>query len=226
MFTAALPWWAANGLDRKHGGYVEQMTLDGRDAAVPFKRTRVTARQIYVFSHGFMLGFEKGVDLARHGFDFLVSKTWQGPDKGFVRTLTREGAPLDPTPDLYDLAFVLFAFAWFHRATKEKPAREWMHRTLDFIEAKLRAPGGEGFLHELPRKDSVSRTRTCTSPRPASRRMNPRRETLRRSCKRAHRPVPQALLRHQERHAGRILQQRPDPRAGARRPHHRAGPPV
>ena len=150
MFQSALPWWAAHGLDRTHGGYVEQMTMSGHDAAAAFKRTRVTARQIYVFSHGYTLGFEHGVELARHGVEFLVSKTWNGPDKGFARRLTREGGALDPTPDLYDLAFVLFAFSWFHRATKDRNARDWMHRTLDFIEAHMRAPGGEGFIHQLP----------------------------------------------------------------------------
>jgi N-acylglucosamine 2-epimerase/mannose-6-phosphate isomerase len=151
MFETALPWWAANGVDRAHGGYVEQMTIDGHDAAVPFKRTRVTARQIYVFSHGYMLGFEAGANLARHGVDFLVSKAWLGPDKGFARRLSREGALLDPTPDLYDLAFALFALAWFHKATRDPAARDWMHRTLDFIETHLRHPKG-GFWHEVPPK--------------------------------------------------------------------------
>jgi N-acylglucosamine 2-epimerase/mannose-6-phosphate isomerase len=138
IFTAALPWWAAHGVDRARGGYVEQMTMQGRDAGAPFKRTRVTARQIYVFSHAHLLGFEPGAGAARHGVEFLVSRTWNGPDRGFARRLTRDGQPLDPTPDLYDLAFVLFAFAWFHRATGEASARDWMHRTLDFIEAHRR----------------------------------------------------------------------------------------
>ena len=149
MFEAALPWWAANGLDTANGGYVEQMTLDGRDAGIPFKRTRVTARQIYTFSHGYMLGFTPGAELARHGIDYLVSKTWKGPDKGFPRKLTREAGDLDPTPDLYDLAFVLFGFSWFHKATKDGTARDWMHRTLDFIETHMRHPR-EGFWNEKP----------------------------------------------------------------------------
>jgi mannose/cellobiose epimerase-like protein (N-acyl-D-glucosamine 2-epimerase family) len=151
MFDAALPWWAAKGVDRQHGGFVEQMTLDGHDAAAAFKRTRVTARQIYVFSHGHTLGFEKGLDTARHGVDFLISKTWLGNDRGFARRLTRDGALLDPTPDLYDHAFVLFALAWFYKAGKDGDAREWLHRTLDYVEAHLRHPH-IGFWHELPPK--------------------------------------------------------------------------
>lgn len=150
IFNVTLPWWAAHGVDRADGGYVEQVTPDGRDVGIAFKRTRVTARQIYVFSHGYMMGFAPGLDLARHGVDFLVSKTWLGPDKGFARRLSREGALLDATPDLYDHAFALFAFAWHHKASGEMASRDWMHRTLDFTEAKLRVAGGEGFWHELP----------------------------------------------------------------------------
>jgi N-acylglucosamine 2-epimerase/mannose-6-phosphate isomerase len=152
MFEAALPWWAEHGLDRQRGGYVEQMTLDGRDAGVSFKRTRVTARQIYAFSHGHILGFSRGIELARHGFDFLTTRTWNGDDKGFARRLTREGTPLDPTPDLYDIAFCLFAFAWFYKATGDMAARDWLHRTLDFVETHMRHPSGLGFENELPPK--------------------------------------------------------------------------
>jgi N-acylglucosamine 2-epimerase/mannose-6-phosphate isomerase len=151
MFDAALPFWAEHGLDRAHGGYVEQLTLDGRDAAVPFKRTRVACRQVYVFSHASIMGWARGKELAEPGIEYLISKCWQGEDKGFCRQLTRDGAVLDPTPDLYDHAFVLFAFAWHHRATGDKRSRDWMHRTLDFVEAKMRHPK-EGFWHELPGK--------------------------------------------------------------------------
>ena len=56
MFEQALPFWAEHGVDRMYGGYVEQLTLDGSDAAVDFKRVRVVARQIYVFSHAALLG--------------------------------------------------------------------------------------------------------------------------------------------------------------------------
>ena len=150
MFNDALPFWAEHGIDRAHGGYVEQLTLAGRDAGVAFKRTRVACRQVYVFSHASVLGWGAGNALAEPGIAFLIEQAWQGPDQGFVRTTTREGSVLDPTPDLYDLAFVLFAFAWRHRAMGDRLSLEWMHRTLDFIEHRMRHPGGLGFHSELP----------------------------------------------------------------------------
>jgi N-acylglucosamine 2-epimerase/mannose-6-phosphate isomerase len=150
MFDDALPFWAAHGIDQAHGGYVEQLTLAGRDAGIAFKRTRVACRQVYVFSHASLLGWSAGNTLAEPGIAFLLERAWQGPDNGFARTTTRGGAVLDPAPDLYDLAFVLFAFAWRHRAMRDKLSLEWMHKTLDFVTHRMRHPGGLGFHSELP----------------------------------------------------------------------------
>lgn len=152
MFDKALPFWAGHGLDLDNGGYVEQLTLEGLDAGVDFKRTRVAARQVYVFSHAELLGWRTGNQLAQPGIDFLIQRAWQGADRGFARMLMRTGELLDPTPDLYDHAFVLFAFAWRHKAMRDVQSREWMHRTLDYVERHMRHPGGAGFWHELPGK--------------------------------------------------------------------------
>jgi len=150
MFDQALPFWAVHGIDGVNGGFVEQLTFDGRDAGVEFKRTRVTCRQVYVFSHAAVLGWKAGNQLATPGIDVLVNKAWLGEEAGFARLLSPEGDVLDSAADLYDLAFVLFAFAWRHKAMKDTLSRDWLHRTLDFIETRMRHPGGLGFWHEMP----------------------------------------------------------------------------
>ena len=150
MFESALPLWGDAGLDRKRGGFLEELGLDGRPTAAPFKRTRVTARQIYAFSHASLLGWGPGDALAAAGYAYLVEKAWQGPDCGWARRLTPDGAVLDATPDLYDHAFVLFALAWRYRASGDRDALRRAHDTLDFIERHLRRPGADGFLHALP----------------------------------------------------------------------------
>lgn len=150
MFDAALPFWGSAGLDKEHGGFLEELTLDGAPADIPFKRVRVTCRQIYVFSHAAMLGWSEGEALAKYGYDYLVDKAWLGFDKGWARRLKRNGEVLDPTPDLYDIAFVLFALAWRYRQSKDADALERLHATLDFVDFHMRAPGGMGFVHQLP----------------------------------------------------------------------------
>jgi mannose/cellobiose epimerase-like protein (N-acyl-D-glucosamine 2-epimerase family) len=150
MFEDALPWWSEHGIDRENGGYVESFDMAGFDSGSDFKRTRVTARQVYVFSHAAMLGWKDGAELARHGVSHLTTKAWLGDTEGFARRTTRAGAPLDRTPDLYDHAFALFAFGWYLRATGDKEGMAWAHRTMDVIETNLSHPSGVGFLHEAP----------------------------------------------------------------------------
>jgi mannose/cellobiose epimerase-like protein (N-acyl-D-glucosamine 2-epimerase family) len=150
MFDAALPFWGDAGVDRQRGGFFEELDLAGRPTAAAFKRTRAMCRQIYVFSHAATLGWAEGDALAAMGYDYLVTRAWLGPDKGWARRLTAEGGVLDPTPDLYDLAFVLFALAWRFKASGDTDALRRAHETLDFIEHRLAHPSGDGFLHEWP----------------------------------------------------------------------------
>jgi N-acylglucosamine 2-epimerase/mannose-6-phosphate isomerase len=150
MLDCAIPLWARSGVDRKRGGYVEQMAFDGSARPVDFKRTRVIGRQIYVFSHAALLGRKDALECARFGHDFLTRNAWLGPDGGWARLLTPDGGVKDATPDLYDLAFILYAFGWYRRASGDEAVDRWALRTLDFIETHMRHPGGQGFLVEKP----------------------------------------------------------------------------
>ncbi len=146
-FERALPFWAEHGVDRRHGGFVELFDAGGA-ASAPYKRTRVAARQVYVFSHARLLGWERGGEAAAHGYRFLLDKA-RLPDGGWARRLGRTGEVIDPTPDLYDVAFVLFALAWYARASGEAEPLRLAHETLDGLDARFRRPAG-GFAHELP----------------------------------------------------------------------------
>lgn len=150
MFEAALPFWAAHGVDRARGGFYEELDLTGRPTDVSFKRTRVICRQIYAFSHGAMLGWSEGNEIAAAGYDYLIDKCWLGPDEGWAKRLLADGRVGDSTADLYDLAFVLFALSWRYRASGDREALVYAHKTMDFIEAHMRPDEGVGFLHVRP----------------------------------------------------------------------------
>lgn len=145
-FEAALPLWAERGVDRAHGGFEEELDLEGRSAGVAFKRTRVAGRQIYVFSHAALLGWERGAEIADRGVTFLAEHAWLGEERGWARLLARNGDVLDATADLYDLAFVLFGLAWHYKLTQSPRTRDLAQRSFAFINDKMR--WGEAFAHE------------------------------------------------------------------------------
>lgn len=148
MFDAALPFWAAHGVDRVNGGFHEELTPAGVPTACDFKRVRVICRQIYVFAHASLLGWTPGAALSEWGYKYLVTQAHLR-EGGWARKLSRYGAVIDPTIDLYELAFVIFAMAWRYRVSADPEVRAHALDTLDFIRTRMRAPNG-GFWHTLP----------------------------------------------------------------------------
>ncbi len=147
MFDHALPLWTTVGIDAMRQGFVEKLDFTGRPLANALHRTRVAGRQLYVASHAVELGFTAAQEMSRFGAELLL-RLYGGTEHGWPRTTTPQGAVLDPTPDLYDLAFVLFGLAWRHRIAREPEALAGAHRALDFIERRLGA--ARGYWHEWP----------------------------------------------------------------------------
>jgi mannose/cellobiose epimerase-like protein (N-acyl-D-glucosamine 2-epimerase family) len=145
LFDKALPFWSRNGLDASGLGFNEQLDCEGRSTNLPYKRMRAQARQVYVYSHAYLMGWDpKALDYAKVGYDFITEHGWLAQG-GWAKCLGREGGIVDDTLDLYDNAFVMFALAWYFKATGNIEAIELAHYTLDNIYEKLARPDGRGF---------------------------------------------------------------------------------
>ena len=140
MFGHALPFWAEAGTDGPGRGFHEHLTLEGGAPGPVAKRVRVQARQIYVYSHAALLGWPGGLAAARHGWAFLRGAARE--DGHWPRALSPDGAVVDATADLYDLAFVLFAMAWHARASGDPEIPAMARRTLRWVRRTMAAPGG------------------------------------------------------------------------------------
>ncbi len=142
----SIPRMLGAGTDWLNGGYAERLDWSGERIDPGFKRLRVTARQIYAFSHAALGGSDEAARAAEHGMQFLLKKA-RLESGGFASRLTSTGECLDPTADLYDLAFVLFALAWWYRLTGEAPTLAVAEETVGVIRRELRHPSGRGFKH-------------------------------------------------------------------------------
>jgi mannose/cellobiose epimerase-like protein (N-acyl-D-glucosamine 2-epimerase family) len=149
MFDRALPFWAERGMDAPGLGAREILNLDGSPGQPGFKRIRVQGRQLYAFSHAALLGWAEGADAAERCWRFLLDYGGQ-EDGSWVRRVSPDGRDVvDATVDLYDLAFVLFSFAWYARLTGEREPLVRARRTAEWIIAHMRQ-GGRGFWNALP----------------------------------------------------------------------------
>jgi len=112
--TAALPLWATVGVDAATGGFREALTWEGRPFD-PRRRTRVQARQAFVFARAATDGLPGPWGaVATRGFDWFAQHA-RRPDGLFATALDVDGAQGSPEPHLYEHAFVLLALAALSR---------------------------------------------------------------------------------------------------------------
>ena len=120
LIRDVLPRWVDTGVDRVRGGFVERIALDGRPVDAP-RRTRVVARQVYVFATAARFGWHPEADaLAERGVAFLLERSLLG-DGRFAAAVQPDGSGIDARFDLYEQAFALFALA---SARQGRPDRE------------------------------------------------------------------------------------------------------
>lgn len=144
----ALPMWSAAGVDRNHGGFIEQIDPDGHKHA-DVRRARLVARQIYAFRLAGTLGWTGPADqLARHGQTALM-RHHIGPDMVAVPRYFPGEDRTETGFDLYDQAFVLFGLSQIARLPGETSAEGIALRILAAMRVGWQHPRG-GFGENLP----------------------------------------------------------------------------
>jgi mannose/cellobiose epimerase-like protein (N-acyl-D-glucosamine 2-epimerase family) len=131
------------------GGFFENLDALGAPVGSQRRTTLVQARLTYVFSHAYLLSHDPTFrEAARHGLAFLM-RAARAPDGGWFRVVSVDGATLDNTRDAYDYAFVLFALAWYCRATGDRNVIQLADATWEFMQHRLADPQHGGFFEEF-----------------------------------------------------------------------------
>ncbi len=108
---AALPLWSTAGVEQTTGGFHERIAQDGRPMVEDNRRARVQPRQIYCFSAAHQRRVEGDWDtLVRNGLTYF-DKTFRKHDGLYGAVASPQGMLIDPSFDLYNQAFALFALS-------------------------------------------------------------------------------------------------------------------
>lgn len=149
LTAQALPFWAQHGVDHVRGGFFEKLSLAGHPSE-ELRRTRVVARQVYVFATAARRNWLPGSDrIVEHGLDFLLQRL-RRPDGLYCASIAADGSEGRPEFDLYEHAFALFALA---EARRGRPDRDHLVEsaatTLESMRRGWRHPRG-GFEESCP----------------------------------------------------------------------------
>lgn len=157
LFDKALPMWSDRGVDTTDGGFYEKLAQDGSIVDEP-RRTRLVARQIFVFATAAELGWKQkntAHELVNHGLDFLLGKCQSGNGTVFS-AVSPTGSPIKPDFDLYDHAFAVFALASAARLGYRRPqVVEAGHRIRNAMVAGWKHPLA-GFEEAMPPREPLN----------------------------------------------------------------------
>lgn len=144
----AWPLWLQYGVDWQAGAFHESLTLDGYHATSDFRRLRVLARQIYVFSQAHHHGVKRADEAVELGLAYLARHARQN-DGGYASRFSLQGAVIDNKRDLYDHAFVLLALSTAATVGNAATLRHEALQLDKFINTSLRHAHA-GYLEQLP----------------------------------------------------------------------------
>jgi mannose-6-phosphate isomerase len=154
--VAAWPTWLAHGVDRGRGGFFEALDLRTKTCAADFRRLRVVARQVYVFSEAHRAGVPGAAGAVRLGLRFLERHAVH-PEGGYAWRFDLDHRPIDFSRDLYDHAFVLLALASATAVVPSESLRPEALHLWAWIERAFPHPQGgylESLPHALPRRQN------------------------------------------------------------------------
>ncbi len=153
LFDSCFPLWADHGVNEA-GLFPEALTMALDDAATDVTRVRVQARQTYVFTEAWRMGWKR--DTAERLVNAGVA-TLAGPAlnaQGLPgRTLSStSGQLIDANFDLYDTAFTLFALAEAARGPgPAEAAIAAAGRIIASLAREASDPAHGGYAESLPR---------------------------------------------------------------------------
>ncbi len=141
------------------GGFHEALDAGSQAIRSPERSILNQARLTYVASHAFLLGgSERMRQLADHGFACIRQAcSIKGPLAGWPRRFLVDGSELDGARDAYDHAFIIFAMAWYYRATGNREALVLGGQAFDFMQSFLADIENGGYFEEYPQTGKLPR---------------------------------------------------------------------
>ncbi|MCR9269180.1 MAG: AGE family epimerase/isomerase [Hyphomonadaceae bacterium] len=155
---SAFETWSKVGWDDTHGGFVEQLNMDGSPDREATRRVRVQARQVFSFAKAIDMGWPDPAtasDLVARGIEYIDTRL-RHAEGGFVHLINPDGSVIDDRRDLYDHAFMILAGSAAYRATGNQTALNIANDALAYVDTHLKDTERGGWFEssqfELPRR--------------------------------------------------------------------------
>ncbi len=132
-----LNFWRQKAVDNVHGGFLGEITLNGKVVDKAPKGLVLNARILWTFSsaYSYTKNF-RDKELAEKAFNYLCSEFFDTTYGGYYWSVTFDGKPLEKRKQIYALAFVMYGMSQYYKISDNSEAKERAIDIFNLIEEK------------------------------------------------------------------------------------------
>ncbi|MGZ8552290.1 MAG: AGE family epimerase/isomerase, partial [Chitinophagaceae bacterium] len=147
-----LQYWMQYAVDDQHGGFYGKIDNDNNADADAPKGLVLNARILWAFSAAYdYTGEKKYSTTADRAFRYLIDRFSDQQYGGYYWSIDKEGNIIDGKKQVYGIAFCLYGFSEYYKATKNSEALEQSKNCYTLIEKYSWDKAKGGYLEALTR---------------------------------------------------------------------------
>ncbi|MBN7825369.1 AGE family epimerase/isomerase [Bowmanella dokdonensis] len=152
MQTYALPLWVQQGIESSSGAAFETMLMDGSADVQADRRTRVQARQMFVFAAATEMGWLQQGSALVTGIQQYLDRFARHPKQqgAYAFKLDARHQIVDARLDTYDCAFFLLAWAYQYKTQGMLDASKRADRLMLMLNSRFRGANGGWLEGDYP----------------------------------------------------------------------------
>lgn len=142
-----IPFWHERVIDTVYGGFIGQMSNDGKiDPKAP-KGLILNARLLWTFSALYRFNQDpRSLRMAQRAYDYLDAHFWDCTHGGTFWQVDFQGSALDNKKKIYGQAFYIYALAEYDQACGDASALRRAKHVFDLIETHSRDQTCGGYI--------------------------------------------------------------------------------
>ncbi len=136
LVNELLPFWTTRMIDKANGGFITHFDKDGNDSGEDEKSLIAQTRCLFTISSAHRAGYGGGayVEMAKHGFDFLIDKMWDEKHGGFYWMVDRKGNVKIDQKIIYGHSFAIYSLSEYTLATGDQRGLEYAEKVFDLLQ--------------------------------------------------------------------------------------------
>ena len=148
-----LKFWEKNTIDEENGGFIGEIDSKMEKHPQAEKGVILNARIIWAFSAGYIYTKnQKYLDLAERAYNYLLEKFYNHDYNGVYFMIDYKGNPTMERNQVIAVAFVIYAFSEYYRATKDQKVLDYTLKLFKSLEDHALDKVANGYFDAFSKK--------------------------------------------------------------------------